>query len=106
MVIQSVDFPVSRWGLGSAVQPLGAGADIPSSDQKSLVERFSLSTDGLTLIYDYVLSDPVYLSEPYEGHLEFPRVADDTPIYPYVCEEESAAMFSRTAGDERLQIGE
>jgi hypothetical protein len=105
IVLQSTGFPASRWGLGSAVQPLGSGTDIPSSEQKTLAERFSLGEDGLTLVYEYVLQDPMYLSAPYEGRLEFPRVADDTPVYPYLCEEESASMFSRTPEDQQLQVG-
>jgi hypothetical protein len=105
IVLESRGYPASRWGLGSAVQPLGSGTDIPSSDQKSLTERFTLGDDGVTLVYEYVLQDPVYLASPYAGRLEFPRVADDTPVYPYLCEEESASMFSRTPEDQLLQVG-
>lgn len=106
VVLDSEGFPPSRWGLGGATQFLGSGTDLPSSAQKKVTERFSLSADGLTLNYDYTLEDPVYLTQPFSGHLQFTRVAEDTPMYPYECEEESASMFSRTPEDQTLKIGD
>lgn len=106
IVLHSGGFIPSAWGLGSATQQLGGGADIPSSVQKQLTERFSVSADGLTLVYEYTLSDPIHLSAPYSGRLELYRIADDTPIDPYDCEIESSAMFSRTAGDAVLDTGD
>ena len=73
----------------------GGGADIPSSDQKTVIERYSVSDDGQTLTLAYTLSDPAYLTEPYNGHFELNRVASDTPIYDYVCDLQSAAEFAR-----------
>jgi len=105
VVLDSERFPPSRWGLGGATQFLGSGTDLPSSEQKKVTERFTLSEDGLTLNYDYTLEDPAYLTQPYNGHLQFTRVAEDTPMYPYECNEESASMFSRTPEDATLQIG-
>lgn len=106
VVLESDRFPPSRWGLGSATQFLGSGADVPSSAQKKLVERFTLSEDGLTLSYDYTVEDPEYLTQPFSGRLQFNRVAADTPMYPYDCVEEAASMFSRTPGDATLRVGE
>ena len=105
LVVESRDYPPSKWGLGIATHLNGGGADVPSSDQKTVVERYSVSEDGQTLILDYILTDPVYMTKPHNGRVEFARVADDTPIYPYDCDVESAAMFSRNRGDELLQIG-
>jgi hypothetical protein len=106
LVIESSGFPASRWGLGAATQLNGGGADVPSSEQKSLVERYSVSADGRTLFYDYTLSDPAYLREPYDHRIEFLRVPDDTPMYPYECDVESASMFSRDPNDAPLRIGD
>lgn len=106
VVLESRDFPPSGWGLASATQYLGSGADIPSSAQKRLSERFSLDEDGQGMLYEYVLEDSTYLSQAFQGRLEFQRVADDTPMYPYDCEEESASMFSREPGDESLRVGD
>ena len=37
---------------------------VPSSDEKHLVERFTLAEDGTRLIYEILVEDPVYLAEP------------------------------------------
>lgn len=95
LVIESMGFPASGWGLGTASDELGVGTDIPSSEQKRLVERFSVSEDGQTLIVRYVLEDSVYLTEPYNGTAMLDRVADDEPLYGYECELDSAQRFSR-----------
>ena len=73
----------------------GAGADVPSSPQKKVIERYSVSSDGGTLSVDYTLEDPLYLAEPYSGHVELVRVADDEPLHEYACELDNAARFSR-----------
>ncbi len=106
VILDSTNFPPSRWGLGSATQFLGSGADVPSSAEKQLTERFSLSDDGLKLDYEYTLADPTYLNEPFTGRLQFIRLAADTPMYPYDCVEEAASMFSRTPGDAALDVGQ
>src|SRR5690606_14042679 len=59
LVVESRDYPPSKWGLGAATQINGGGADVPSSEQKTLMERFSVSDDALTLLYEYTLFDPV-----------------------------------------------
>ena len=59
-----------------------------------MVERFSVSDDGLTLYLRYTVSDPVYLTKPYTGTAKLDRVADDAPIYDFKCELDSAARFS------------
>jgi Family of unknown function (DUF6152) len=97
LVIESDRYPASGWGLGIATHLNGGGADVPSSPQKSVIERFSVSPDGRTLYLDYRLTDPVYLTEPYEGRFELYRVSDDTAMYPYECNVEAASQFSRDA---------
>ncbi|MDA9909239.1 DUF6152 family protein [Gammaproteobacteria bacterium] len=106
LVLESGGYIPSRWGLGSATQKLGGGADMPGSARKTLTERFSVSEDGQTLIYEYTLKDPIYLSQPYIGRHELARIADDTPMYEYKCELEAASMFSRNSNDESLIIGD
>ncbi|KAF0187765.1 MAG: hypothetical protein FD165_2883, partial [Gammaproteobacteria bacterium] len=95
LVIESTGFRASRWGLGAATQLNGGGADVPSSDQKTLTERYTTSADGRTLFYDYTLNDPVYLTQPYSYRISFQRVPASTPMYPYECDVESASAFSR-----------
>jgi hypothetical protein len=95
LVIESSRFPPSAWGLATAVDENGLGADIPSSQQKTVTERFSVSDDGLTLTVRYVVEDPVYLTGPFSGSAALDRVSDDAPMYEFACELDSAARFSR-----------
>ena len=95
LVVESRAYPASAWGLGAATQIMGAGADVPSSPQKTVVERFSASPDGLKLTYEYTVQDPVYLAAPFTHRVEWARIANDTPVYPYDCDVESASQFSR-----------
>jgi hypothetical protein len=95
LIVESRDYPASDWGLAIAVGTNGGGADVPSSAEKSLIERYSVSEGGRTLTVEYTVSDPVYLSEPYTSSIELTRVADDAPMYDYVCELDSAERFSR-----------
>lgn len=103
LVIDSHDYPVSKWGLGAATQINGGGADVPSSPQKTLTESFSVSDDAQTLTYRYTLYDPVYMARPHTASIELARVPDDTPWYAYNCEKDAASMFSRAAGESLLE---
>jgi hypothetical protein len=103
LVVESRHYPVSQWGLGAATQINGGGADVPSSEEKTVTERFSVSADALTLIYAYTLFDPTYMSAPHNARIEIARVADDSPMYAYNCDAESASMFSRDSGEALLQ---
>lgn len=102
LVVESHGFPASGWGLGG--EEAHGGAEVPSSKQKKLTERFSVSPDGRTLYYEYTLEDPVYLTGPKSGRVALTRVPLDTPMYPYVCDIESARMWSRTRGDPPLRV--
>jgi len=95
LVVESGGYPASAWGLALAVDENGLGADIPSSVEKSVVERFSVSDDGLTLMLRYTVNDPVYLTKAYTGIAKLDRVADDSAIYDFKCELDSAERFSR-----------
>ena len=95
LVIESSGYPASGWGLGVAGTTNGAGADVPSSAQKMVIERYSASEDGARLTLSYTLEDAIHLTEPYSNAVEFARVADDSPMYAYVCEPDNAARFSR-----------
>lgn len=99
LVIESSGFPPSRWGLALAAIPMGNGADIPSSVEKRVIERYSVSDDGATLRAEYTLEDPVYLSEPYSGDRDFTRVADDTLLHSYGCEVDSASRYLGLPGE-------
>jgi hypothetical protein len=102
LVVESQGFRASGWGLGG--EEAHGGADVPSSERKRLTERFSVSRDGRTLFYDYTLEDPAYLTVPKVGRVELTRVPAETAMFPYVCDLESARMWSRTRGDAALRI--
>ena len=72
------------------------------SEQKTLVERWSTSEDGLELNYDYVLFDPAYMSREHEAHITLRRVADDAAWSDYDCNVASARQFSRAPGESVL----
>jgi len=95
LVIESSGYPESAWGLAIAGGTNGAGADVPSSEQKKVVERYSVSGNGATLTVEYTLEDRIYLTEPYASSISFARVADDESMHEYACELDSAARFSR-----------
>ena len=105
LIIESNGYPASKWGLGAEVQVLGSGKDVPSSPQKTVTERYTVSPDGRTLVLDYTVNDPAYLTKPYAGRLELTRVPDNATLYPYECDVESAAMWSRNAKDKALKLG-
>ena len=92
LVIESSDFPSSGWGL--AMAGIKGEVDIPSSVNKRMTERISVSKDGQTLSIDFTLEDSVYLSEPFLGHAEFRRVSDEEEILSYDCGVESASRFT------------
>jgi hypothetical protein len=105
VVIESRNYPPSRWGLGAATQINGGGADVPASAEKTIVETLSVSEDGLELIYDYVLFDPVYMSAEHSARIRMRRVADDAPMVPYDCNAAAARQFSRARDESVLSPG-
>jgi hypothetical protein len=62
----------------------GNGPGIPSSTQKHVVERFSLSEDRTRAIVDVVVEDPEYLTEPFTGRTEMTYVPQ-LQLYRYGC---------------------
>lgn len=57
---------------------------VPSSTQKHLVERISLSDDGTRAIIDYVIEDPEYLAEPLAGRIAM-VYSPHLTLYSYDC---------------------
>jgi hypothetical protein len=102
LVVESKDYPASKWGLAAATQILGGGADVPSSPQKTVVERISASADGLSLNYDYTVFDPAYMTKEHSARVVLRRAADDAQMTPYDCNQDSARQFSRAPGQSLL----
>jgi len=55
LVVETTNFVADRWGSHTGVD---------SSDQKHLMERYSLINEGMGLMVEITLTDPVYLTEP------------------------------------------
>lgn len=94
LIIESYGYPASDWGLSSEAQPKGPPADVPSSEQKRVTERYSVSEDGQVLTLEYELTDPEYLSEIYMSSMIMNRAAEGVVILPFECEVESARRFA------------
>jgi hypothetical protein len=62
----------------------GNGVGIPSSTQRHVEERYYLSEDGTRAIVDVVMTDPVYLAEPFRGRTELTYVPQ-LQLYRYGC---------------------
>ena len=92
IVVESSGFPDLLAGMASDFDPNGVGADVPSSDQKRFTERYTLSDDGQTLMVDYTIEDPVYLTASYSGQTQWTRLAEGTPIEDFECDAAIAAQ--------------
>ncbi len=55
LVVDTAYFMPAQWGIGSGVS---------SSEQKHLVERFTLTEEGRRMEIQYTIEDPVHLTEP------------------------------------------
>ena len=82
LVVDTQYFTPAKWGIGGGVS---------SSDQKHLMERFTLTDGGRGLSYEYEISDPLYLSETVNLSAQF-RL---DPAYPfqeeYGCDPEASS---------------
>ena len=97
LIIESDGFPAMSAGLASGWEPNGNGADIPSSTQKTLVERYTVNNDGSILTVDYTVNDPAYLLEPYTAKIIWYRMPFDSPIYDFTCDTEIASRSTQNA---------
>jgi hypothetical protein len=93
-------YSVGRWEGGALVvdttrfleHASGVRAGVPSSPNKHVTERFALSADRTRLTYSYTLEDPVYLSGPLTGSVEWVH-RPDLVYTNYACDAEVARRF-------------
>ncbi len=71
LVVETSNFVAEKWGMYTGID---------SSDQKHLVERYSLSDGGLRLNVEITIEDPVYLSEPVTITHQWGKLADRDPV--------------------------
>ena len=82
LVVDSALFAPTKWGIGSGLS---------SSDQKHVVERFTLVDGGSQIKYEFTITDPVYLTEP----VSLSQTMSLDPGYPwpdeYACDPEASS---------------
>ncbi len=83
LVVETSGFVADRWGSHTGVD---------SSEQKHLVERFSLIDNGLALRIRMTLTDPVYLREPVEID-HYMRKIPDRDVMAENCSLEAARLY-------------
>ena len=77
------NFIADKWGSHTGVD---------SSEQKTLVERYRLSDDGLYLHAEITITDPVYLAEPVIFSHRWEKLADREVIQA-PCTMEAAQLY-------------
>jgi hypothetical protein len=75
-----------------AYHAMGNGSAVPSSPQKHLVERLTLSVDGKSLTYRFEHADPEFLAAPVTGELQW-VFRPDLKFEPVACNLENARRF-------------
>ena len=67
LVIETTGFSPETWGIGPGLD---------SSTQKTVIERYTLADEGRHLKLHMTVTDPVYLSKPYEQDYQWVHVPD------------------------------
>lgn len=83
LVVETTDFTADKWGTHTGID---------SSEQKHLIERFSLADGGMHLLAEITVSDPVYLSEPVTFVHRWKKLADREVIQA-PCTMEAARLY-------------
>ena len=83
LIVETSNFIADRWGSHTGVD---------SSDQKHLVERFSLIEDGMVFRIEMTLTDPVFFTEPVEIDSYMRKLAD-RELVDAICTSDSSRLF-------------
>jgi hypothetical protein len=87
LVVETTNFLADRWGSHTGID---------SSDQKHLLERYTLSEDGLALSVAITITDPIYLAEPVTFSHHWVKIAD-RDVVQAPCTIESSALYKEGA---------
>jgi hypothetical protein len=82
LVVETTGFSYSPWG---------SAAGLDSSEQKRIVEEYSLSEDGLTLNYMHTIFDAEFLTEPVIESWAYNKIPEREYIYDE-CDPELARI--------------
>ena len=83
LIVETNNFIADKWGMHTGID---------SSDQKQLVERFTMSEDGMYLHAEITVTDPVYLSKPHTFTHRWTKLADREVIQA-PCTMEAAQLY-------------
>ncbi len=83
LVVETTNFVADRWGSHTGVD---------SSAEKQLLERFSITNEGMSLDIAITLTDPVYLAEPVTFEHYYRKLAD-RGLVEAPCTLESSALY-------------
>ena len=83
LIVETNNFIADKWGTHTGID---------SSGQKTLLEHFTLSADGLFLTAEITITDPVYLTEPVTFLHRWKKLADRAVIQA-PCTLESARLY-------------
>lgn len=83
LIVESGNFVADKWGTHTGID---------SSAQKKLVERYTLSDDGLYLLAEISVTDPVYFTEPVVFTHRWRKLAERDVIQA-PCTMESALLY-------------
>lgn len=85
LVVNTTNFSENR---------IGNGWGLPSSAEKRMEERFSLNSDKTSLTYEFLLTDPVYMTSTVIGIAKWkyaPNLGFSTEVVE--CDQDSASRF-------------
>jgi hypothetical protein len=93
---------IGRWDGATLVIDTAAFADhrignafgVPSGAQKRLIERLTRNQDGLSLTYQFELSDPEFLAAPVTGAVRW-VYRPNSQFEPEECNRENARRFAQ-----------
>ena len=91
LIVETTNFVADKWGTHTGID---------SSEQKHLVERFSLAEGGTHLLAEITVTDPVYLAEPVTFVHRWKKLADRDVIHA-PCTMESAQLYMEAGYEQR-----
>ena len=97
LIIETTSFPASQAGLGGDFDPLGKGKHVPSSEGKHLAEVYRLLNNNEILEVSLVLTDPEYLTEPFETTLIWTRAPEGSELIEFECDLDIARRSTSNA---------
>lgn len=91
LVVETTNFVLDKWGTHTGID---------SSAEKQLIERFWLADEGMHLMAEITVTDPVYLAEPVSFLHRWKKLADREVIQA-PCTMEAARLYLEAGYDDR-----